>query len=148
MLPIWKKWLDAKTLVITPNSDVIYAMSYLDLGKDGSIVFEAPPGLQGILLDFWQRPIPGDDLGVELRTFHGEPDPPLDQHIFPVRVRTRPAGSRRGSETSRCQDEPEAAVEVGRAGFDARPEGRRLLTAEADRDRVDQVLMRRCSSSA
>lgn len=60
VLPIWKKRLDAKTLITTPNSDVIYAMSYLDLGKDGPIVFEAPPQLQGILLDFWQHPIPVD----------------------------------------------------------------------------------------
>jgi hypothetical protein len=59
VLPVWKKRLDAKTLVTTPNSDVIYAMGYLDLGKDGPMVFEAPQGLQGILLDFWQRPIPG-----------------------------------------------------------------------------------------
>ena len=58
VLPVWKKRLDAKTLVTTPNSDVIYAMSYLDLGADGPMVFEAPPMLQGILLDFWQRPIP------------------------------------------------------------------------------------------
>jgi hypothetical protein len=57
VLPIWKDRLDAKTLVTTPNSDVIYAMSYVDLGKDGPLVFEAPPGLQGILLDAWQRPI-------------------------------------------------------------------------------------------
>jgi Protein of unknown function (DUF1254) len=27
------------------------------------MVFEAPPGLQGILLDFWQRPIPGPTIG-------------------------------------------------------------------------------------
>ncbi len=60
VLPVWKKRLGAKTLVTTPNSDVIYAMGYVDLGKDGPIVFEAPPGLQGILLDFWQRPIPVD----------------------------------------------------------------------------------------
>jgi hypothetical protein len=60
VLPIWKKRLDAKTLVTTPNSDVLYAMSYLDLGKDGPLVMEAPPELQGILLDYWQRPIPVD----------------------------------------------------------------------------------------
>jgi hypothetical protein len=60
VLPIWKERLDAKTLVTTPNSDVIYAMSYVDLGKDGPLVFDAPPKLQGILLDFWQRPIPVD----------------------------------------------------------------------------------------
>jgi hypothetical protein len=62
VLPIWKDRLDAKTLVTTPNSDVIYAMSYVDLGKDGPLVFEAPPGLQGILLDAWQRPIPGPTI--------------------------------------------------------------------------------------
>ena len=60
VLPIWKKRLDAKTLVTTPNSDVLYAMGYLDLGRDGPMVLDAPPGLQGILLDFWQRPIPVD----------------------------------------------------------------------------------------
>jgi hypothetical protein len=60
VFPIWKKRLDAKTLVTTPNSDVLYAMSYVDLGKDGPLVMEAPPELQGILLDYWQRPIPVD----------------------------------------------------------------------------------------
>ena len=60
VLPVWKQRLDAKTLITTPNSDVIYAMGYVDLGKDGPLVFEAPPNLQGILLDAWQRPIPVD----------------------------------------------------------------------------------------
>jgi len=60
VLPIWKQRLDAKTLVTTPNSDVLYAMSYVDLGKDGPLVMEAPPMLQGILMDYWQHPIPVD----------------------------------------------------------------------------------------
>ena len=60
ILPVWKQRLDAKTLVTTPNSDVIYAMGYVELGQDGPLVFDAPPMLQGILLDFWQRPIPVD----------------------------------------------------------------------------------------
>jgi hypothetical protein len=60
ILPVWKERLDTRTLVTTPNSDVIYAMSYVDMGETGPIVFEAPPNLQGILLDFWQRPIPVD----------------------------------------------------------------------------------------
>ena len=60
ILPIWKERLDTKTLVTTPNSDLLYAMSYVDMGETGPIVFEAPPNLQGILLDFWQRPIPVD----------------------------------------------------------------------------------------
>jgi hypothetical protein len=35
-------------------------LSYVDIGKDGPLVFDAPPMLQGILIDFWQRPIPVD----------------------------------------------------------------------------------------
>lgn len=61
VLPIWKKRLSAKTLVTTPNSDVLYAMSYVDL-SEGPLVFEAPAKLQGILLDFWQRPIQGPNI--------------------------------------------------------------------------------------
>mgnify|MGYP003694281755 CR=1 FL=1 len=57
MLPIWKQRLNAKTLITTPNSDVIYALGYLDLKEDGPMVIEVPPGLQGILDDFFQRPI-------------------------------------------------------------------------------------------
>jgi hypothetical protein len=58
VLPIFKERLNAKTLITTPNSDVIYALGYLDLKEDGPIVIEVPPGLQGIIDDFWQRPIP------------------------------------------------------------------------------------------
>jgi hypothetical protein len=44
VLPIWKERPNAKTLITTPNSDVIYAMGYLDLKEDGPIVIELPPG--------------------------------------------------------------------------------------------------------
>jgi len=57
VLPISKDRLNAKTLITTPNSDVIYALGYLDLKADGPMVIEVPPGLQGILDDFFQRPI-------------------------------------------------------------------------------------------
>lgn len=60
VMPIWMKRLDAKTHVTTPNSDLIYAMTFANLAETGPLVFEAPPKLQGILLDFWQRPIPMD----------------------------------------------------------------------------------------
>ncbi|KQU93592.1 hypothetical protein ASD00_23170 [Ensifer sp. Root31] len=60
VLPIFKKRLDAKTLITTPNSDVIYGLGYLDLKQDGPMVIEVPPGLQGILDDFFQRPIPSE----------------------------------------------------------------------------------------
>jgi hypothetical protein len=70
VLPIWKERLSAKTLVTTPNSDVLYAMSYVDLGKDGPLVLDAPAQMQGILLDFWQRPIEGPT--VRGKTFLGD----------------------------------------------------------------------------
>jgi hypothetical protein len=59
VMPIWRRRLDAKTKITTPNSDVIYAMAFLDLDRDGPMVIEVPPGLQGILDDFWQRPLTG-----------------------------------------------------------------------------------------
>ena len=62
VLPVWKERLNAKTQILTPNSDVLYALSYVDLGKDGPLVIEAAPKLQAILLDFWQRPIPGPEI--------------------------------------------------------------------------------------
>ena len=33
VLPIWKQLIDAKTLVITPNTVTLYAVNYLDLGR-------------------------------------------------------------------------------------------------------------------
>lgn len=59
VMPVWRRGLDPNTLVTTPNSDVVYAMGFLDLRKDGPMVVEVPPGLQGILDDFWQRPLTG-----------------------------------------------------------------------------------------
>jgi hypothetical protein len=57
ILPIFKHRVNAKTLIPTPNFDLIYAFSYLNLKDDGPMVIEVPPGLQGILSDFRQRPI-------------------------------------------------------------------------------------------
>jgi hypothetical protein len=69
VMPVWRERLDAKTLVTTPNSDVVYAMAFLDLKADGPMVVELAPGLQGILDDFWQRPLFGPltdgPLGVD-----------------------------------------------------------------------------------
>src|SRR5215831_20476255 len=38
VLPIWKERMDSRTMVPTPNADVIYSMSYLDLKKTGPLV--------------------------------------------------------------------------------------------------------------
>jgi hypothetical protein len=60
VMAIWEKRLDAKTHITTPNSDLIYGIAFANLAETGPLVFEAPPKLQGILLDMWQRPIPCD----------------------------------------------------------------------------------------
>lgn len=55
ILPIWKDRMNAKTLIPTPNCDVIYSMSYLDLKETGPLVVYAPPGVIGMFTDFFQR---------------------------------------------------------------------------------------------
>jgi hypothetical protein len=40
VLPLWQKRIDAKTLVTTPNTDVVYPMGYLDLA-DGPLALQA-----------------------------------------------------------------------------------------------------------
>jgi hypothetical protein len=55
VLPIWKDRMNAKTWVTTPNCDVIYSMSYLDLKETGPLVVYAPPHVIGMFTDFYQR---------------------------------------------------------------------------------------------
>jgi hypothetical protein len=43
VLPVWKDRMDSRTWVPTPNADVIYSMSYLDLKETGPLVVAAPP---------------------------------------------------------------------------------------------------------
>ncbi len=70
VFPVWKQRLDAKTIIPTPNSDVIYAIGYIDVGRDGPMVIDVPPRQQGILNDFWQRPIEGPT--VDGKTYAGD----------------------------------------------------------------------------
>jgi len=62
VLPIWKARMDARAVVPTPNADVIYSMSYLDLKKTGPLVVKAPPDVIGMFTDFFQRTI--TDVGA------------------------------------------------------------------------------------
>lgn len=62
VLPIWKERMDARTMVPTPNADVIYSMSYLDLKKTGPLVVKAPPNVIGMFTDFFQRTL--TDVGA------------------------------------------------------------------------------------
>jgi hypothetical protein len=62
VLPIWKDRMDSRTWVPTPNADVIYSMSYLDLKETGPLVVNAPPNVIGMFTDFFQRTI--TDVGA------------------------------------------------------------------------------------
>lgn len=61
VMPVWKGRINAKTRIATPNTDVIYGMTFLDLAENGPTVIEVPPGLQGILDDAFQRPVPSEN---------------------------------------------------------------------------------------
>jgi hypothetical protein len=62
VLPIWKDRMDARAWIPTPNADVIYSMSYLDLKETGPLVVAAPPNVIGMFTDFFQRTI--TDVGL------------------------------------------------------------------------------------
>ena len=76
VLAIFEKRLKATTLITTPNSDVIYGIGFLDLGKDGPMIIDAPPMLQALIDDFWHRPIEGPKIdGVKYYADIGLPGP-------------------------------------------------------------------------
>jgi hypothetical protein len=47
--------MDAKTLVLTANTETVYGMGFLDLKGDGATVMEAPPKMLGAAMDTLQR---------------------------------------------------------------------------------------------
>lgn len=62
VLPIWKERMDSRAWVPTPNADVIYSMSYLDLKETGPLVVAAPANVIGMFTDFFQHTI--TDVGA------------------------------------------------------------------------------------
>jgi hypothetical protein len=44
--------MDSKSLFLTPNTETVYNLMWLDL-KDGPLVIETPPNILGIVDDFW-----------------------------------------------------------------------------------------------
>lgn len=54
--------MDSRCWVPTPNADVIYSMSYLDLKETGPLVVAAPANVIGMFTDFFQRTI--TDVGA------------------------------------------------------------------------------------
>lgn len=69
VLPIWKDRMNARTLVTTPNCDVVYSMNYLDLKQTGPLVVYAPPNVIGMFTDFFQRTL--TDVGAAGLTARG-----------------------------------------------------------------------------
>ena len=57
VVTMWKSRMDAKAWVPTPNADIMYAMSFLDLKETGPLVVAAPGGVIGMFTDFFQRTI-------------------------------------------------------------------------------------------
>jgi len=52
---IWENLMDAKTVLLTANTETVYAIGNLDLKSDGPTVIEAPPRMLGFLQDGLQR---------------------------------------------------------------------------------------------
>jgi hypothetical protein len=49
---IWENQMDSKTLFLTPNTESVYAMTWLDLTQ-GPQVLETPPNVLGFIDDHW-----------------------------------------------------------------------------------------------
>jgi hypothetical protein len=52
---IWEDLMDARTVLLTANTETVYALAHLDLKTDGPTVVEAPPHMLGFLQDGLQR---------------------------------------------------------------------------------------------
>jgi hypothetical protein len=52
---IWENLMDARTLLLTANTETVYAIGHLDLKADGPTVIEAPPHMLGFMEDGLQR---------------------------------------------------------------------------------------------
>jgi hypothetical protein len=59
VMAVFEQRMKPRTLITTPNCDVIYGMAFADLSLTGPLVVEAPPGIQGLVDDFWHRPLTG-----------------------------------------------------------------------------------------
>jgi hypothetical protein len=51
---IWETLMDAKTLVLTANTETVYGLGFLDLKSDGPTVVEAPPKMLGAAMTVLQ----------------------------------------------------------------------------------------------
>lgn len=76
VMSVFERRLKPKTHITTPNSDVIYNLGFADLSRSGPLVLEAPAKIQGLLDDFWHRPLTGPVIdGIQYRGDIGIPGP-------------------------------------------------------------------------
>jgi hypothetical protein len=52
---IWEQLMDARTVLLTANTETVYALAHLNLKADGPTVIEAPPHMLGFLQDGLER---------------------------------------------------------------------------------------------
>lgn len=65
-LVVWETLMDAQTLLLTGNSETVYALAAIDLKRDGPTVIEIPPMLLGGISDIWQEEVAGvGPIGVD-----------------------------------------------------------------------------------
>jgi hypothetical protein len=76
IISVFQNRLKPNTVITTPNSDVIYALGFADLDKTGPLVLDVPPMLQGLLDDYWHRPLTGPNInGIQYLGDIGFPGP-------------------------------------------------------------------------
>ena len=54
---VWEDQFDARSLLLTANSETVYGITYLDLKTDGPTVVEVAPGMLGVVNDMWMREV-------------------------------------------------------------------------------------------
>src|SRR5262245_22239776 len=52
---VWENLMEAKTVLLTANTETVYALAHLNLRIDGPTVVEAPPHMLGLMEDGLQR---------------------------------------------------------------------------------------------
>lgn len=93
---MWDGPFDAHSLLLTPNSETVYGLTYLNLKDDGLTVVDAPAGVLGFFNDMWMREVEnigpaGPDQGQGGRFLVVPPDyegPLPEEGYYIVKTRT------------------------------------------------------------
>jgi len=59
---VWDGPFDARSILLTPNSETVYGIGFLALEADGPTVVEVPAGVLGVFNDMWMREV--ENLGA------------------------------------------------------------------------------------